>query len=901
MVREQRSESFVPPCRDGFHLTNAPKALQAGLAEHYRFERELGSGGMATVYAVLDLKHNRRVALKVLRPELTHSVGVERFRREIAIAAGLQHPHILGVHDSGETAGYLWFTMPYVRGETLRDRLRYEPKLSVAEATRITREAAQALQHAHRASVIHRDIKPENMLLAEDGSVLVADFGIARALADGRNPHLTETGLSLGTPTYMAPEQATGEKSVDALADQYALAVTYYEMLAGSPPFSGPTAAALIAQRFTSPPPSLRASRSDVSPEVDAAVTRAPSLKAEDRFASVAEFAQALGGSTPTPEPTAAVTPGARQKQRVAWALPLLAALALGVVLLLRRAGAPHGVAADAQVPRVAVLPFENLGDTADAYFADGVSDAVRSKLTSLAGLGVIARASSMDYRGSSKSPQEIAKELGVRYLLTGTVRWAKRGDSSQVQVSPELVEIMAGGSPESRWAQPYEAPLTDVFQMQAAIAAKVAGALDVALGSRKQLLLAKAPTTDIQAYDAYLKGEAASMALGDITSARLRQALVFYEQAAARDTAFGLAWARIAAAHAVLSIAGVAPAADREGARQALERAEALAPEAPETFFARHTYETFVRNDPDRALKVSEAGLARHPDDPLMLFMAGASNAAVGRTDKGVALMRRARILDPHSTAIANIMGQYLLNLQRWPEARSVADGVLTSEPTSLPMLELKAMTYVGEGDLAGARRVLAEASPEVDRASLNAYLATYNDLYWVPDDAGQRQLLTLTPQAFDGHRGTWGLVQAQTRYLRGDSAGARAYADSAQQGFANTLKDAPDDPQSRALYGLSLAYLGHKDDAIRAGEEASTLLPMAKDRLFGGYVEHVLVRIYILAHEPELALDHLERLIERGYTLSPGWLKIDPAFAPLKGNPRFEKLITAAGILPT
>jgi tetratricopeptide (TPR) repeat protein len=245
--------------------------------------------------------------------------------------------------------------------------------------------------------------------------------------------------------------------------------------------------------------------------------------------------------------------------------------------------------------------------------------------------------------------------------------------------------------------------------------------------------------------------------------------------------------------------------------------------------------------------------------------------------------------------------MGQYLLNLQRWSEARLVADGVLTRLPTSLPMLELKAMTYLGEGDLAGARRVLAEASPDVDRASLNAHLATYNDLYWLPDDAGQRQLLTMTPQAFDGHRGIWGLVQAQTRYLRGDRDGARAYADSAQRAFAVTLKDAPDDPQSRALYGLSLAYMGRKDDAIRAGQEGVALLPMAKDRLFGGYVEHLLIRIYILSNEPELALDHLEQLIRHGYALSPAWLRIDPAFAPLKGNPRFEKLIAGAGILPT
>jgi serine/threonine-protein kinase len=855
---------------------------------------------MATVYLALDLKHNRRVALKVLRPELTHSVGVERFRREITIAAGLQHPHILGVHDSGETAGYLWFTMPYVRGESLRDRLRREPKLSLAEATRITREAAQALLHAHRASVIHRDIKPENILLAEDGSALVADFGIARALADGRDPHLTETGLSLGTPTYMAPEQATGERSVDAHADQYALAVTCYEMLAGTPPFTGPTAAALIAQRFTRAPPSLRATRPDVPPEVDAAVARALSLKAEDRFASVGEFAHALGGTVPTPQPTTAVTSGARQKRFVLWALPLLAALALAVVLLSRPGGAPRGGAAGMQVTRVAVLPFENLGDTADAYFADGVSDAVRSKLTSLPGLGVIARASSMDYRGTRKSPEEIARELGVRYLLTGTVRWAKHGDTSQVQVSPELVEIMAGGSPESRWAQPFEAPLTDVFQMQATIAAKVAGALDVALGSRNQLLLAKAPTASLEAYDAYLKGEAVSQALGDITPATVRRALVYYEQAAARDSTFGLAWARIAGARAQL-FTGAALALEGEAALRALERAEALAPAAPETFFARYSYETLVRYDQARGLQVAEAALVLQPDNPIMLFSAGASSAAVGRTEHGVALMRRARALDPHSMVISTNMFLDLLYLRRWPEARTVADDALASTPSSIPRIHLAAMSHLAEGDLAAAQRVLAAAPQDVDRAALNAYVAVYGDLYWILDDEAQRQVLTLGPEAFDGHLGTWGLVQAQIHYVRGDKVPARSYADSAQQSFGQGLLSAPDDPQARALYGLSLAYAGRKQDAIREGTAAATRLPMTKDRFNGGYIEHVLVRIYTLVGEPDLALDHLERLLGRGYYLSPAWLSIDPAFAPLKGNPRFEKLISGAGILPT
>src|SRR5215470_1281214 len=241
--------------------------LAAALADRYSIEGELGRGGMATVYLAQDVRHDRPVALKVLHPELAATLGPERFQREIRFAAGLQHPHILTVHDSGETAGQLWFTMPYVEGESLRDRLRRERQLSVDDALRITREAAQALQYAHEHGVVHRDIKPENLLLTKDGSTLVADFGIARAL--GGDEHLTQTGMSVGTPAYMSPEQASGDKALDARTDVYSLSAVLYEMLAGEPPYTGPTAQQIIMKRFTDPVPSVRKGRPSVPEAVD--------------------------------------------------------------------------------------------------------------------------------------------------------------------------------------------------------------------------------------------------------------------------------------------------------------------------------------------------------------------------------------------------------------------------------------------------------------------------------------------------------------------------------------------------------------------------------------------------------------------------------------------------------
>jgi eukaryotic-like serine/threonine-protein kinase len=289
--------------------------LEHGLSGSYVLEQELGRGGMATVYLARDVKHGRPVALKLLRPALAVTMGADRFRREITTAARLQHPHILSVHDSGETEGLLWYTMPYVRGESLRDRIAREGRLPLDEALRITAEAGRALNYAHREGVIHRDIKPENILLTLDGDTLVADFGIARALGGPNESRLTQAGLALGTPAYMAPEQATGQRTVDARTDQYSLAVVCYEMLTGRPPFTGGSGAAIIAQRFTAPVPSVRAARTDVPDTADRAIRRALALDPDERFDSAIEFVRALGAAGLTPAsgmpaiPEAAVAP----------------------------------------------------------------------------------------------------------------------------------------------------------------------------------------------------------------------------------------------------------------------------------------------------------------------------------------------------------------------------------------------------------------------------------------------------------------------------------------------------------------------------------------------------------------------------------------------------------------
>jgi TolB-like protein/tetratricopeptide (TPR) repeat protein len=876
-----------------------PDGLRDALADRYALERELGRGGMATVYLAQDLRHDRPVALKVLLPELAATLGPERFQREIHFAARLQHPHILTVLDSGEAGGQLWFTMPFVEGESLRDRLRRERQLPVDDALRIAVEAARALDYAHKHGVVHRDIKPENIMLTSDGSTLVADFGIARAT--GGDDGLTQTGFAVGTPAYMSPEQAAGDKTLDARTDLYSLGSVLYEMLAGEPPFTGPTAQAIVVKRLTEPPPSVRAARPAVPPAVDEAIRRVLAPVPADRFATAGQFAQALQVSTSTVTPAATVaTPAAvpasappRRRQMPVAAIALTAGLLIGGGLLFawRRTA---GTDSPAGTRVVAVLPFENLGDSSDAYFADGVSDEVRTKLGQVGGLEVIARGSSLEYRRTTKRPAEIARELGAEYLLTGTVRWEKSGGMSRVRVTPELVDARPGQPARSRWGQQFDASLTDVFQVQADIAAKVADALGLALAdSARQQLTAK-PTESLAAYDEYLKGEAASQAMSAQDPISMRRAIGFYGRAVALDSTFALAWARLSYARTRLYANGVPDPALGQQARLAAERARRLKPNEPLVFRAFGTYYANVHpRNPDRAVAELQQGVRLFPDNSGLLVQLASNERTLGRWDSSAARLGRAALLDPRSAAVAAQLADVRTQLRQYASADSAADRLIAFAPTDLNAWWQKAMNDLARGDLDSARSVIRAGTRQIDPGALLVYFAVYNDLYWALDDAEQRQVLALPPSAFDDDRGNWGIVMAQLYYLRGDRVRAAMYADSARIAFEEQSRAAPDDAARHVFLGLALAYLGRKADALREGRRAVELLPISRDANNGPYIQHQLARIYLLVSEPEQALDQLEPLLRVPYYLSPGMLRIDPSFDPLRKNPRFRKLV--------
>ncbi len=878
--------------------------LQTALGTSYTLERELGRGGMATVYLAMDTKHHRSVALKVLHPELAASLGPERFRREIELAARLQHPHILSVHDSGQTAaGQLWFTMPYVEGESLRDRLRRQHQLSLGDVLRITREVAGALDYAHQHGVIHRDIKPENILLTTQGNALLADFGIARALA--ANPSadgtLTQTGTTVGTPQYMSPEQAAGERDVTPQTDIYSLGAVCYEMLTGEPPFTGATAQAVIAKMMASPTPSVRVARPAAPAAVDAVIRRALAPVPADRFATAAEFGTALETAERSAM-TAGVdaTASGRRARRVPTGVALLGLgflVGLGVLFAWRR-HADNAPAAATGPVGLAVLPFDTEGDTANAYFATGITDEIRGKLSALPALRLIASTSSNQYRHTQKSAEQIGRELGVHYLLTGRVQWEQGANGARrVRVSPELVEVHDGAAPETKWQQSYDTTLADVFDVQTAVATRVADKLGVVLSPPAQSQLAARPTQNLAAYDAYLR----STALVGTDPLTIRRALAAAEQAVALDSGFALAWARVSTRHTALYVFSIPTPPDADAAHRAAERAVALAPTAPEGYIARGAYNFNIAYDLAAARAAYETALRLAPSSSSATGGLADAEAAVGQWAAALVHTRQGAALDPRSADAADRLSRVLLWLHRYPEARAEAERGLTLAPADLTLTEYRAMSRLGEGDLAGARAALRDIPPTLDRATLAAYMANYNDLYWALDSADRALALTLPPSAFDGDRGTWGIVRAQLYWLAGDTVPTRRYADSARAAFETQLRATPDDFQQHLFRGLALAYLGQRQAAVREGERGLVLAQATGDEYFRiPYARHVLARLYVAVGDHPHALDQLGTLLAKPYFISPAWLRIDPTWAPLKGDPRFEQLLTQPATSP-
>lgn len=875
--------------------------LQSSLGPAYTLERELGGGGMSRVFVINEIRLRRKLVVKVFAPELAAGLSAERFQREIELAASLQQANIVPLVAVGAADGLPYYTMPFVDGLSLRERLERSGAMPLADVVSVLRDVARALAYAHDHGVAHRDIKPENILISGDAAV-VTDFGIAKALAASKTQApggtLTQVGTSIGTPAYMAPEQAAGDPATDHRADIYALGCVGYEMLTGAAPFAGRAAHQLLLAHLTETPAPITRVRADAPRPLVALVMRCLEKDPEERPQSARAVIDALDGIGSGTAPVLGVSNVAagwrRPTMRAAAVVAVAAAAALGGWAMTRsRDGGSAPTASNTR--SVAVLPFQNLGDSADAYFADGVTDAVRGKLTGLAGVTVIARATSVSYRSSDLSLAAIAKELGVRYILTGTVRFAGAGDARRVQVSPELVEVTSGPVPESRWAQPFDAAIKDVFVVQADIASRVATAMQGALGSAAQARLAEAPTRDPVAYDAFLRGEASrNSGQSDVRS--LRRTLAAYDEALQQDSTMAIAWAGRSNTASVL-YANTTPSPElARSARVDAERAIMLDSTKSDGYSALASYHRNISYDLGAALAAVARARMLSPQDAEVRVTAALVEGELGQLANAQRDLAEAARLDPRNARIWRAQTDLFLRLGQVPDARAAAERLLSLTPTSLSALHRQLLVEAAAGDIPAAHQVVARAMREIPKEDVVSYVANVYDVGWLLDEEQARLLLSLGPEAFDDDRGSLSIVRAQQYGWQGDSAKARAWGDSAAREFSVQLRGVPANAQLHVLRGLALGYAGRGGEALAEVERGMTLQGPTPDRRESqayAYFAYLAARTALQVGDRERALRWLGEARRAHYFASPAWLRVDPTWAPLRNDPRFVVVV--------
>jgi serine/threonine protein kinase/tetratricopeptide (TPR) repeat protein len=862
---------------------------------HYKILEKLGEGGMGAVYKAEDTKLKRTVALKFLPPELTrdeHSKA--RFVHEAQAASALDHPNICTIHEIDETEdGRMFICMACYEGTTLTDKISERP-LELGEAVDIAMRVAEGLAKAHEQGIVHRDLKPANVLVTKDGQVKIVDFGLAKLA--GRTK-LTKDGMTAGTVGYMSPEQAKGLE-VNPRTDIWSLGTTLYQMITGRLPFESDYDEALVYSILHETAEPVTALRSGVPLELDRIVTKCMQKDPAERYQTAGDLIADLRHLNRTMGDRADTSkrgiPSTREMRSLRmWPLVLgLVVVAVVVAGILSRFRAPSGPPSDSEKVMLVVLPFENLGPPDDEYLAVGVTEEVTNRLASIKELGVISRKSAVHYAGTDKTTKQIGSELGVQYVVEGTIQWAKYdGKPSRVRITPELVRV----ADDTRlWSEAYDRVIEDVFEIQSDIALQVVEQLGLTLLASDRAVVADQPTDNLEAYHAYLRGGYYT-GTPHFTEDKWVQAIDTYTRAVELDPTFALAYAKLSEAHAGLYYYHVDLSGERrEMARSAVEKARELAPDQPETRLALGYYHLMVERDAEQAFAEFEIAARDLPEDDEVLEAKGDGYRQQGKWLEAFDEYERACQLSPRNSSPLVEIGITGWLCRRYRDALEAANKAIALAPNQdWPYLTKGVVLWSWHGASEEARRAFEAVSPGHrwlpwvwywQYVYEGKYREAIDYLSSIPD-GWVRIKIDAKPKE---------LYQAFAFEAIGQPEQALAAYETAKTLLEAEVKEHLEDPRYHSSLGVAYAALGQKEEAIREGRRAMELLPISKDAVYGLPYVHDLAHIYTLSGDYENALATLEEILSNPSSLSVPLLEVDPRWNRLRDQPGFQRLLT-------